>query len=180
MVVFSSYIPILLGLTFLELEPKRFECKDDATGEWRECSKTEICEKNLDKEHWRPVEDEDYIDNWVEKYDMLCEPKWRIGLLGAFFFLGVIITMIPVPLYADKYGRRDVFVVTMVVCIVAAIGLLATDSLEWAYFFMFLEGMTFAGKLIVGLAYLIELNLEAKGEFIVVLLNILISIMIIF
>jgi MFS family permease len=155
--VFSGYVPILMGLTFLEKEPTHFECYHDETGEWTECSKTEICENHYDHEHYRAVEDDDYIDNWVEKYDMLCEPKYRIGLLGAFFFLGVIITMIPVPRYADVYGRRDVFIVTMIVCIIAGLGLLLANSLEWAYFFMLILGMTFAGKLIVGLNYLIEL-----------------------
>ena len=88
---------------------------------------------------------------------MLCEPKWRVGLLGAFFFLGIIVTMIPVPRYADLKGRRLVFIITMCVSIISAIGLLACSSLEWAYFFMFLNGTTFAGKIIVGLNYLIEL-----------------------
>lgn len=102
-------------------------------------------------------DDPEYIDNWVEKYDMLCEPKWRIGLLGASFFLGIIATMIPVPAWADSKGRRNVFILTMIVSIISAIGLLLCNSLEWAYFFMFLNGTTFAGKIIVGLNYLIEL-----------------------
>ena len=160
MVVLSSYTPILLGLTFLEKEPERFECYHDNTGQWTECSKTEICEQHLDHEHYHAIEDDpDYIDNWVEKYDMLCEPKWRVGLLGAFFFVGIIVTMIPVPRYADLKGRRLVFIITMCVSIISAIGLLACSTLEWAYFFMFLNGTTFAGKIIVGLNYLIELQL---------------------
>jgi MFS family permease len=103
---------------------------------------------------------------------MLCEPRWRVGLLGAFFFLGIIVTMIPVPRYADLHGRRNVFIGTMIVAIISAIGLLLCSTLEWAYFFMFLNGLTFAGKIIVGLNYLIELQLANKGEFCVVLISI--------
>jgi MFS family permease len=177
MTVMSSYTPILFALTFLEKEPESFECYHDDTGEWTECSKTEICEGHLDHDHYRAKEDDpEYIDNWVEKFDMLCEPRWRVGLIGAFFFFGIIVTMIPVPRYSDLNGRRNVFIVTMCVAIVSAIGLLACSSLEWAYFFMFLNGLTFAGKIIVGLNYLIELQLAENGESMVTILSILGSI----
>jgi hypothetical protein len=66
LVVLSSYTPILLGLTFLEKEPERFECYHDDTEQWTECTKTEICEEHLDHDHYHAIEDDpEYIDNWV-------------------------------------------------------------------------------------------------------------------
>ncbi len=77
-------------------------------------------------------------------------------MLGAFFFLGVIVTMIPVPKLADAYGRYWVFFWTIIVGIIAAAGLIFSNTIEEAYFFMFLNGATFSGKVIVGLSYFIE------------------------
>lgn len=62
-------------------------------------------------------DDEEYIDNWVEKWDMLCEPKWKIGLLGAICFVGVLISTAFVPLLSDKFGRKVVFVSTLAVSV---------------------------------------------------------------
>jgi len=36
------------------------------------------------------VKDDEYIDNWVspDKFDLLCQPKENIGLIGSMFFIG--------------------------------------------------------------------------------------------
>jgi MFS family permease len=48
---------------------------------------------------------------------MLCEPKWKIGLLGAMCFVGVVISTAFVPLLSDKFGRKIVFVTTLAVSV---------------------------------------------------------------
>jgi len=59
--------PLLLGIGFLEREPRRFECRDQTSNEWRPCSKEEICGRHLSKDQYKPVKDDDeYFDNWVE------------------------------------------------------------------------------------------------------------------
>ena len=68
----------------------------------------------MPRDHWRPVkDDEEYINNWVEKWDMLCEPKWKIGLLGALAFLGVLISTAFVPVLSDKIGRKVIYIITL-------------------------------------------------------------------
>jgi hypothetical protein len=38
-----------------------------------QCSKEDICGKNLPKDRYRPNKDDpEYIDNWVQRYDLLC------------------------------------------------------------------------------------------------------------
>jgi MFS family permease len=44
---------------------------------------------------------------------MLCEPKWKVGLLGAIAFFGVLISTAIVPLLSDKIGRKVIYVVTL-------------------------------------------------------------------
>jgi MFS family permease len=63
-------------------------------------------------------DDEEYINNWVEKWDMLCEPGWKVGLLGALCFLGVLISTAFVPLVSDKVGRKVIFVVTLGISVI--------------------------------------------------------------
>ena len=100
--------------------------------------------------------DDEYFDNWVEKYDTLCEPKWKVGLLGSLYFIGVIVGMAFVPLLADNYGRKWPLIITIIIFIIGAIGLLVTSSLYEAYFYMFLIGFTSAGRVVVGLNYTME------------------------
>ena len=107
--------PVIYGLGFMEKEPPRFECLNDSDGTWRECSRDEICDRNIPKDHYRPVKDDDeYFDNWVEKYDMLCEPKYKVGLLGSMYFIGVLVSMTFVGYLADLYGRKIPFIVSLV------------------------------------------------------------------
>lgn len=65
--------------------------------------------------------DDEYIDNWVspEKFDLLCEPKWKVGMIGSAYFVGVALFMLISPPYADKNGRRNIFIFFLFVRIVA-------------------------------------------------------------
>ena len=89
---------------------------------------------------------------------MLCESKTRIGFLGACFFIGVLVasTIIPVGFLSDIVGRRWPFIVTLVVLTISCIGFIFANSLEQLYIFMFLLGLTFPGRMIVGINYAYE------------------------
>jgi len=52
---------------------------------------------------------------------MLCESKKRIGFLGACFFIGVIVasTIIPLGFLSDYFGRKLVFIATIILVIIA-------------------------------------------------------------
>lgn len=148
---------LIFGLSFLEKEPPRFECYHDDTAEWKECEKSEICALNEPKDHYRPVKEEDeYIDNWIEKFDLLCEPKYKVGLIGSFYFIGICTTLTFVPPLADAFGRKWVFNITLLVSIIAQFSIIMTNNLYQLYFFMFLIGATFAGRIVVGLGYVLE------------------------
>jgi MFS family permease len=124
---------------------------------WKDCTKTEICDKGIDSAHYRAdTHDSEYLDNWVEKFDLLCEPKYKIGLIGSMYFIGVITTLTFVPIVGDKCGRRWVFIITIIVSACAQLGLIVTRNLYELYVYEFLIGATFAGRVIVGLNYVLE------------------------
>jgi len=157
--------PFLFGLSFLEKEPKHWECKDPDTGEWKSCTKEEICSEHLSRDDYRPDPNEDEVfDNWVEKFDLLCEPKMKVGLIGSMYFIGLIVFITFVPPIADRYGRKWVFIVTLIVSCIAQLGIMLTNDLYAAYFFEFLIGGTFAGRIVVGLSYILEYNLPKWHE----------------
>ena len=110
----NASAPVMLGLAFLEKEPDRYECHNPETDEWNECGVDEICDNNKDKSEYRPVHDDEYIENWVEKYDLTCESKFKIGLFGSCFFVGVVSTLLVYPPLSDKYGRKIPYLIAQI------------------------------------------------------------------
>ena len=93
---------------------------------------------------------------------MLCEPKQRIGFLGACYFIGVLTasTIVPVGILSDIYGRRNIFLGTMVLLLISCAGILFATSLDELYVYMFLFGCTFPGRIIVATNYAQEFLTE--------------------
>ena len=89
---------------------------------------------------------------------MLCETKARIGFIGACFFIGVLVgsTIIPLGVLSDIIGRKWIFVASIATLTCACIGFMFATSLEELYIFMFIYGITFPGRLIVGQNYAYE------------------------
>lgn len=109
------------------------------------------------------MEDDEYIDNWVGHFNLLCENQYKVGLLGSMYFIGTVAFLCIVPPIADRYWRKAVFVWSNVVFIIAFFGLIVSTDLNLAYFWMFLLGATFSGKIIVGINYMIEF-ICARGQ----------------
>ena len=142
-------------------EPKHFYCLDHETGNFNSCNKEFICENGLsidNGEYRAETDDYFYIDNWQNQADMLCESKSRIGFIGACFFIGVLCgsTIIPLGFLSDIIGRKWIFVGSIVVLLISCIGFLFADTIEELYIFMFIYGITFPGRLIVGQNYAYE------------------------
>lgn len=150
----------VFGNGFLTKMPKNFECYDHQTEMWKPCTRNEICSQGISKEDYRPVEDDEYIDNWVSpnKLDLLCEPKYKIGLLGSMYFAGVVVTILFVPYISDKCcGRRNIFLIFFAIFDIGFLGLIISTNLIETYVFLFIMGACFAGRIVVGLTYLIEM-----------------------
>ena len=166
MLAIQSYDPLVLGLAFVEIEPSAFEClydpgtdknKNGVEPEWHACTKDEICSENIPHTRYRADEsDPDYLHNWVEKFDFICEPKNKMGIFGFYFFLGIVVTVIYISKVSDMYGRKALMIEAMSATLVAQVVLIITEDLKVAQAMMFVLGSTFAGKSIIGFQYLIE------------------------
>lgn len=89
---------------------------------------------------------------------MLCESKSRIGFMGACFFIGVITasSVFPIGYLADVYGRKWVFVGSMVSEIISCYILLQATTLTSLYVGMFIMGTGHPGRFVVAINYVDE------------------------
>lgn len=105
-------------MQFLEKNPSKFECMID--NQWKSCTKEHICESYYPHEvregvSYRSVKsDPNYLNNWVNKLGMLCESQSNIGFLGSSYYIGIVLAMLVIPALSDCYGRKTVFIWTMV------------------------------------------------------------------
>lgn len=79
----AVYIGVFGSL--LTKKPEYVLCGD------RRCTVDEAClmgDFQFDKD------DYEYMDNWTQQYDLLCEDNLKIGLVGTFLVLGIISTLV--------------------------------------------------------------------------------------
>jgi MFS family permease len=103
--------------------------------------------------------------------NLLCEPKSKVGLFGSIYFAGLCFAILILPPLADAIGRRWPVFIGNLSLIVCMIGLLLTNNIYEAYVFFFLDGISFAGKVIVCMTYIIEFTPFAQQEYGPMLLN---------
>ena len=46
------------------------------------------------------------LHNWYEQLNLVCEPDWKIALIGSAFFVGWVSTLLWIPSISDKRGRK--------------------------------------------------------------------------
>lgn len=99
---------------------------------------------------------------------MLCESKQRIGFLGACFFIGVLFasTVMPVGLLSDYFGRKWIFIITLLILVIACVGFMFATTIEELYVYMFLLGVSFPGRIIVGVNFAQEFQRDAWIEYV--------------
>ena len=109
-------------------------------------------------------DDPDYLENWIIKFDLLCKEYKKENLMIYSFFIGAITGLIILPKLADSIGRKVPFILTLLISMVAQIGLIVTDNFDDASMFMVALGFTFPGKYVVGINYLLELIKNGSRE----------------
>lgn len=107
---------------------------------------------------YQPIkDDEDYLDNWVTKLHLMCLSDAQIGLLGSAFFFGLFLGLPIIPSLGDKYGRKIVYYYTLVITLIAALGLHWSRNFNFTLFCIFVMGVLWNGKNIIGMSYADEL-----------------------
>jgi MFS family permease len=57
-------LPIIFGASFIQKEPKYFECLDGEDN-WQPCTKEYICGAGLPQDQYRAVPGDETYENWV-------------------------------------------------------------------------------------------------------------------
>jgi MFS family permease len=102
-------------------------------------------------------DDKESLHNWVEYYDMHCLPKVVFGLVGASFFMAIVISAMTLPRLADIIGRKKVFTFGLWLHTIVLTIILMSDSLKLTFVMLLLEGIASGAKAYVGYVYLIEM-----------------------
>ena len=97
------------------------------------------------------------VDNWLVKFDLLCEPDWKKAMPGCLFFIGFALSTFWLSAYSDIYGRKNFFLLAMTVNFCMHIGMWLTSSWSVISALAFCCGFTTVLRLQVGYNYLIEL-----------------------
>jgi MFS family permease len=114
-----------------------------------------FCETDLfHKIDW---DDEASLHNWFESLDLTCVSKQRIGFIGSSLFIGWALGATFLPRLSDLYGRRRVFIGSMILQVVTFIGLYLSKNIDVTTFIMFVFGVASVGRTSLSFLYMMEL-----------------------
>ena len=155
-VVYVSNGYIFYALTYLELFPD-YICADSVPKD--NCTRDLMCSTHGDdpamiKVDWESTRS---LHNWVERLDLVCEPGWKIGLIGSMYLMGWSLGCLFIPRLGDTKGRRWPFLITSVASVLIYLVLLLSRSINLTMAMYFILGLTTPGKVNLGYVYLLEL-----------------------
>ena len=96
------------------------------------------------------------LNNWVQQLDLMCESDWKGGFIGTAFYFSWCLALLFVPRYADKVGRKWLFLGSRLVECGLFLGTLITRNYWVMVGLLACLGVAAAGRLNVGTVYLTE------------------------
>ena len=99
------------------------------------------------------------LHNWVEpeKLNLICEPGWKIALMGSMVFVGWVITLPIIPRISDLYSRKKIFILGMWLDVALFIAIFLCKSLDLMIAITFMFGLATTIRVNVGFVYMMEL-----------------------
>jgi MFS family permease len=88
--------------------------------------------------------------------DLYCVSETAMGFVGSSFIAGCFIGSFILPRCADIFGRKPLFLIGLTIFILVVTASLFTKSLGFAYFLLFMGGISETGRYYVAYVYLIE------------------------
>ena len=102
------------------------------------------------------TEDERTLDNWVQKLNLTCESRQKIGWIGSAIFFGWITTLLVLPRLADLYGRILIWRIGLCVQLLAFSIAMVTESIDVMIAAMMLVGASATARVQVSFMVLLE------------------------
>jgi MFS family permease len=81
-----------------------------------------------------------------------------IGLIGALFLMGIVVGCSTLTRLGDKWGRRPIYLLGLVMHMFFMVGILFTTSKLLAYGLLFIFGMSITARYYVGYTYNLEMQ----------------------
>lgn len=97
------------------------------------------------------------LENWYVALDLACVPKSRIGLIGSSLFIGWAAGAVVLPRLADLYGRKIVFIVSMIIQTISLVGFFFSRNIDLTTACMFVLGVSSTGRCAISYLYMMEL-----------------------
>jgi len=155
---FSFGSQLFQAIPFYTLLP-RLNChiqKTDLTFEViQDCPKALAC--NLPKPHdfyavdWTAPTS---LQNWMTDFDLICEPPFRIGLIGTLQFIGLAAGALLFTPLSDVYGRKPVLAISAALTpLVIVVFLFFAKSLDAIYFWIVVLSLSYSCQGLLRLHY---------------------------
>jgi len=142
---------------FLEKHPV-YQCLDPVSNEWVTCHRETFCQPQS-KTYWRvDWNDDESIHNLIEQLDFYCQPDVMIGLIGALFLVGIVVGCSSLTRLGDVYGRKPIYMLGIGLHLFFMVGILWTTSQIFAYFLLFVFGLSVTTRYYVGYTYNLEMQ----------------------
>mmetsp|Transcript_43137 Transcript_43137/g.41472 ORF Transcript_43137/g.41472 Transcript_43137/m.41472 type:complete len:248 (+) Transcript_43137:48-791(+) len=154
----------LYSFVFLELY-QQYECYNTSTNAWDDCDREDFCDD--DSVQWQiDWSSEISLHNLIEQFDFYCASDFLIGLLGACFLIGIAIGCVTLARLADVYGRRKIFIFSMVLFLGNLLTFLVMQNEVLVYFVIVVVGWAGWGKQVSGYTHLLEMNPKKNQVFV--------------
>jgi MFS family permease len=128
-----------------------FECVSDANKVSSGDTRVNFCHPKDSQPLYHKRDDSNSLSlhNWIEDLDLACSkqgPTGPIALLGSLQFVGWAISAFITPRLSDIYGRKIIFLVSMLIQFVALLGVFISRNWILTAAFIFIFGTGGVGR----------------------------------
>lgn len=117
------------------------------------CSNEYICEVD-----WS---DPQSFNNLISQFNFYCEAKWKIGMMGFMFLVGIVLGCATIARLGDIYGRKPIYIIglymhlafSVLICLFSG-----DNSIILLYAMLIFFGMSLTARFYVGYTYNLEMQ----------------------
>ena len=147
------------NMTYLTMKPKFTNCvftDPQPLSPESACTSDNICSGQVLSYEidWNDIYS---LHNWVDKLDLTCCPRWKVGMIGSMYFIGWVITLPWVPKLSDSRSRKTYFLIAMLIDLAVYIMMFFANSVEQMILLVFVVGLANSIRMNIGFVYLMEL-----------------------